>query len=204
MNPLRVLVGCEESGIVRDALIVRGHDAMSADLQPSRRPGPHYQGDLFDVIDYPWDLAIIHIPCTNTSVSGARWFKEKRMDGRQQASVSMFMRAWRGCMHIPGVAFEHPVSILSTLFREPDQIIQPWQFWHLDEPGKGEVKTTCLWTRGLPLLVPTTPNETGRHQACWLAPPSETRARDRSETYAGIADAWAAQWAGGERQELAA
>lgn len=93
---MKVLVACESSGRVRDAFTARGHDAMSCDLKPTERPGQHYMGDLFDVIDYPWDLAIFHIPCTNTSVSGARWFEQKRLDGRQQASVSLFMRAWRG------------------------------------------------------------------------------------------------------------
>jgi hypothetical protein len=190
---MRVLVGCESSGAVRDAMIAHGHDAMSCDLKPTETPGPHYQGDVFDVIDYPWDLGIFHFPCTNTSVSGARWFKAKRMDGRQQASVSLFLRGWKRAEHIPRVAFEHPVSIMSTLFREPDQIIQPWQFWH-GEPGGGEVKTTCLWTRGLPKLVPTTPNETGRIQACWLMGPSDTRAEDRSRTFPGIATAMAQQW----------
>lgn len=191
---MRVLIGCEESGIVRDAFIARGHDAMSADFQPSRRPGPHYQGDVFDVIDFPWDLAVMHFPCTDTSTSGARWFKEKRQDGRQQAGVALFMRGWRRCEHIPRVVFEHPVSIISTLFRKPDQIIQPHEYWHLNEFGKGEVKTTCLWTRGVGLLVPTTPDEPGRYQACWLMGPSDTRARDRAETYPGIADAMAEQY----------
>lgn len=200
---MKVLIGCEESGIVRDAFIARGHDAMSADFQPSRRPGPHYQGDVRDVLDYPWDLAIMHPPCTNTSTSGARWFQEKRMDGRQQAGVAFFLGLWRGLAHVPRKAFEHPVSVMSSLWRKPDQIIQPHQFWHLDEPGKGEVKTTCLWTEGLPLLVPTTPDEPGRYQACWLMAPSDTRARDRSETYRGIADAFAEQW-GGRALQVAA
>jgi hypothetical protein len=200
---VRVLIGCESSGIVRDAFLARSHEAMSCDLQPSERPGPHYQGDVFDVIDFPWDLAIFHFPCTHTSVSGARWFVEKRMDGRQQAGVALFMRGWRAAAHIPRVAFEHPISILSTLFREPDQIIEPWQFWHHQEPGKGERKATCLWTRGLPKLVPTTPQEPGRHQACWLAPPSETRAADRARTYPGIADAMAEQWGAIAQQEAA-
>lgn len=190
---MRVLVGCESSGIVRDAFLALGHDAMSCDLEPTERPGPHYQGDVFDVIDYPWDLGIFHFPCTNTSVSGARWFKEKRMDGRQQVGVSLFMRGWKLAGHIEKVCFEHPVSVISTLFRPSDQIIQPWQFWD-GEIGKGEVKTTCLWLRGLPLLIPTTPNEPGRYQACWLAPPSDTRAADRSRTYTGIAEAMAKQW----------
>jgi hypothetical protein len=184
--------------VIRDAFLARGHEAMSCDFAPTEKPGPHYQGDVFEVLDYPWDLAIMHPPCTNTSVSGARWFAEKRLDGRQQTGVAFFLRLWKACKDIPGVAFEHPVSIMSSLFRKPDQIIEPWQFWHLEEPGKGEKKTTCLWTRGLPLLVPTTPEEPGRHQACWLAPPSETRAADRARTYLGIGDAMAAQWGGGK------
>jgi hypothetical protein len=95
---------------------------------------------------------------------------------------------------IPMIALENPVSVISTRIRKPDQIIQPWQFWHLDVPGTGEVKTTCLWLKGLPKLLPTTPDEPGRHQACWLMGPSPTRKRDRSTTYAGIADAMAKQW----------
>jgi hypothetical protein len=190
---MRVLIGCESSGTVRDSFLRGGHDAMSCDLKDTEKPGPHYKGDLFDVIDYPWDIAIVHIPCTNTSVSGARWFKDKRMDGRQQASVSLFLKAWKACEHIPKVAFEHPVSIISTLFRKPDQTIQPHQFW-AGEHGKGEVKATCLWLKGLPKLVPTTPDEPGRVQAVWLMGPSETRATDRSRTNPGTADAMVEQW----------
>lgn len=203
---MRVLIGCESSGIVRDAMTALGHEAMSADFKPTERPGPHYQGDVFDVIDYPWDLGIFHFPCTNTSTSGARWFKAKRMDGRQQASVSLFMRGWRAAGHIPRVCFEHPMSVISTLFRKPDQIIQPHQFWdgEGEEPGKGEVKTTCLWLRGLDRLTPTTPNEAGRIQACWLMGPSDTRAEDRSRTFTGIAKAFAWQFAGPTEMEKAA
>lgn len=95
--------------------------------------------------------------------------------------------------HIPKVAFEHPVSVISTLFRKPDQVIQPHEYWS-GEFGKGEVKTTCLWLRGLPKLIPTTPDEPGRIQACWLMGPSDSRAEDRSRTYDGIADAFADQW----------
>lgn len=190
---MKILVGCEKTGTVRDAMLALGHEAMSCDLQDTDAPGPHYKGSVFDVIDYPWDLAIFHFPCTDTAVSGARWFQEKRMDGRQQRGVSLFMRGWRSAMHIPRVAFEHPVSIISTMFRGPDQIIHPHQFWQ-GEPGKGEVKATCLWLRGLPLLVPTTPGEIGRHPACWLMGPSETRAQDRSKTNPGTAAAMAEQW----------
>lgn len=164
MRELDVLIGCESSGTVRDAFIKAGHKAMSCDLLPTDVPGPHYQGNVFDVIDYPWDLAIFHFPCTNTSVSGARHFPEKIMDGRQQASVALFMKGWRLSSHIPMVGFEHPISIMSTLFRKPDQIIQPWQFGH------GETKSTCLWLRGLPLLMPTNTVD-GREARIHKAPP---------------------------------
>lgn len=186
---MRVLIGCEESGVVRDAFISRGHEALSCDLNPTRRPGPHYQGDVFDVIDYPWDLAIFHFPCTHTSVSGAKHFEAKREDGRQQAAVSLFLRGWKRAGHIPRVAFEQPVSILSRLFRKPDQIIQPWQFGH------GETKATCLWLRNLPLLAPTNVVD-GREARVHRMAPGPDRARARSETYAGIAEAMANQWGG--------
>lgn len=184
---MKIGVFCEFSGIVRDAFIKRGHDAMSCDLLPTERPGPHFQGDLFELIDYPFDLAIFHIPCTNTAVSGARHFEAKKMDGRQQRSVSMFMKAWRQSQHIPRVAFEHPVSIMSTMFRRPDQIIQPWMFGH------GEVKATCLYLRGLPLLTPTNIVE-GRQPKVHYASPSPDRWKVRSETLPGVADAFAEQW----------
>jgi hypothetical protein len=184
---MKVLVGCEFSGVVRDRFIARGHEAMSADFLDTERPGPHYRGDVFDVIDYPWDLAIFHFPCTNTAVSGARHFAEKRMDGRQQYGVSQFMRGWRRAMHIPRVGFEHPVSIISTLFRPPDQIIQPHQFGH------PETKAICLWLRGLPPLMPTNQVE-GREQRVWRLPPSPDRWKDRSRFFDGIADAMAEQW----------
>ncbi len=177
----------ENSGAIRDALLAVGVDALSCDLLPSDKPGPHYQGDMFDIIDYPWDLAIFHIPCTNTSVSGAKHFAAKWADGRQAASVSMFMRAWKGAAHIPRVAFEHPVSIMSSLFRKPDQITQPWMFGH------GEVKATCWWLRGLPLLVPTNVVE-GREARVHKMPPSPERWKLRSETLPGVAAAIAAQW----------
>lgn len=187
MQNLRVLVACEESGVVRDAFIAQGHDAMSCDLLPSRESGPHYQGDLFDVIDYPWDLALFFIPCTNTSVSGAKHFKEKWSDGRQAASVSLFMKSVRRSEHIPHVAWEHPVSIISTLWRKPDQIIQPWQHGH------GETKQTCIWLKGLPKLEPTE-IVGGREQRVWKMGPGPDRARLRSETFPGIASAMADQW----------
>jgi hypothetical protein len=143
-SSLKVLVACEFSGVVRDAFIRLGHDAMSCDLLPTEAPGPHYCGDLFDVIDYPWDLAIFHPECTHLAVSGARHFAAKRMDGRQQAAVAFFMRIERRSAHIPATAIEQPISIMSSIHRRPDQIIQPWQFGH------GETKATCLWLKSCP------------------------------------------------------
>lgn len=192
---MKVLVGCEQSGVVRDAFIALGHEAMSCDLLPSAKPGPHYQGDIFDVLDYPWDLAIFHPPCTHTSVSGSRHFEAKRMDGRQQAAVSFFLRLLRRSEHIPQTVFEQPVSIISSLYRKPDQIIQPWQFGH------GETKATCLWLKRTSPLVPTNIVE-GRFARIHRMPPSPERAQMRSETYSGVAAAMAAQWGRSRRLEL--
>lgn len=184
---MKVLVACECSGVVRDEFISRGFDAMSCDLLPTDREGPHYQGDIFDVIDYPWDMAIFHIPCTDTAVSGAKHFKQKWKDGRQAASVSLFMKSIRRSKHIPHRAWEHPVSIMSTIWRKPDQVIHPWQFGH------PETKTTCLWLEGLPKLTPTEIVE-GRENRIHRMPPSPNRAKLRSETYSGWANAFADQW----------
>ncbi len=160
---------------------------MSCDLLPTDSPGSHYKGDLFDVIDYPWDLVIAHPPCTHLSVSGARHFEAKRMDGRQQSAVSFFMQIVRRTAHVPMVAIENPVCIMSGLYRKPDQIIQPWQFGH------GETKATCLWLKGLPPLVPTEIVK-GRENRIHRLPPSADRWKIRSQTYAGIARAMAEQW----------
>lgn len=184
---MKVLIACEYSGAVRDAFIRGGHDAMSCDLLPTESEGPHYQGSLFDVIDYPWDLMIAHPPCTHLSVSGSRHFEAKRMDGRQQAAVAFFMQIVRRSAHIPMTAIENPVCIMSSLYRKPDQIIQPWQFGH------GETKATCLWMKGLPLLQPTNIVE-GRENRIHRMPPSADRWKERSRTYEGIAKAMADQW----------
>lgn len=190
---MRVLVACEYSGVVRDAFIRGGHDAMSCDLLPTDVPGPHYQGDVFDVIDAQWDLMIAHPPCTDLAVSGAAWFKEKRMDGRQAASIAFFMRLMKA--GIPMIAVENPVCIMSSLYRKPDQIVQPYMFGHM------ETKATCLWLKGLPKLMPTNDvkeqtmalPEKERMRLHYL-PPSEDRWKIRSQTFQGIADAMAAQW----------
>lgn len=194
---MRILVACESSGTVRDAFIRAGHDAMSCDLLPTDSPGPHYQGDVFDVIDYPWELMIGHPPCTHLSVSGSRHFAEKKLDGRQQAAVSFFMRLIRQSAHIPMVAIENPVCIMSSLYRKPDQIIHPWQYGH------GETKATCLWLKGLPLLQPTNIVE-GREARIHRMPPSPDRWKERSKTFSGVADAMASQWGRSAQMEIAA
>jgi len=182
---VRVLVACEFSGRVRDAFLSLGHEAMSCDLLETEAPGPHYRGDVRDVLDYPWDLMICHPPCTDLSVSGAKHFAAKRMDGRQQASVSFaLMLAKSG---IPRICLENPISVLSSLWRKPDQIIQPWQFGH------GETKATCLWLKGLTPLQPTNIVD-GREQRVFRLPPSADRWKERSRTFPGIAAAMADQW----------
>ena len=123
---MRVLVACEYSGTVRDAFRARGHDAMSCDLLPTDVPGPHYQGDVRDVLGEGWDLMVAHPPCTHLAVSGARWFHLKQ---REQVDALDFVRLLLAAS-IPRIALENPVSIISSRIRKPDQVIQPWQFGH--------------------------------------------------------------------------
>lgn len=186
MRRLKVLVACEYSGVVRDAFIRGGHESMSCDLLDTEAPGPHYKGDVRDVLDYPWDLMIAHPPCTDLSVSGARHFVGKRLTGKQQSGASFFMMLAKA--DIPRIAIENPVSIMSSLYRKPDQIIQPWMFGH------GETKATCLWLKGLPPLKPTNIVE-GREQRIHRMPPSPDRWKERSRTFDGIAQAMSLQWA---------
>lgn len=180
---MRVLVACEFSGRVRDAFIARGHDAISCDLLPTERDGPHIQGSVLDVLGENWDLIIGHPPCRYLAVSGARWFK-----GRipEQNAALEFVQA---LMNAPceRIAIENPVSIISTRIRKPDQIIQPWQFGH------GETKKTCLWLKNLPPLTPTDIVE-GRLPLVHFASPGLERWKLRSRTYLGIAEAMAQQW----------
>jgi site-specific DNA-cytosine methylase len=182
---VRVLIACEFSGTVRDAFAARGHDAMSCDLLETEKPGPHYKGDVRDVLHGCWDLLIAHPPCTDLAVSGARHFEQKRIDGRQARSIAFFMEMIRA--PIPRIVVENPVYIMSRLYREPDQIIQPWQFGH------GETKTTCLWLKNVQKLQPTNIVE-GRDDRIHKLPPSPDRWKLRSETYAGVAEAMADQW----------
>ena len=183
---MRVLVACEFSGRVRDAFTSRGIDAVSVDLLPSETEGSHIQGDVLEVIKSErFDMMLAFPECTHLAVSGARWFKEKRADGRQQKALQ-FVRDLIDAP-IERICIENPVSIISSHIRKPDQIINPYEFGH------GETKRTCLWLKNLPLLRPTDEVE-GREQRVHLMPPSETRWKDRSRTYEGIARAMADQW----------
>jgi hypothetical protein len=195
---MKILIACEFSGTVRDAFIARGHDAMSCDLLPTDKPGPHYQGNVFDIINDGWDLMIAHPPCTHLACSGAKHFAKKREDGRQQQGINFFM-ALVNCK-IPKYAIENPIGIMSSVYRKPDQIIQPWQFGHEAS------KSTCLWLKGLPLLKPTqvvnkgefVTFSSGKRMTKWYAdaaklPPKE-REKARNKTFQGIANAMAEQW----------
>lgn len=191
---MRVIIACESSGTVRSAFRALGHDAWSCDLLPADDCHPcHLQMDAIDAIKEglegeAWDLVIAHPPCTHLASSGARWFAEKRADGRQQAGIGLFLAIRDACEAI-GVAYaiENPVGVMSRIWRKPDQIIQPWQFGH------GETKSTCLWLSGLPLLVPTNVVE-GREARIHRMSPGPLRWKERSKTYQGIAEAMAQQW----------
>lgn len=172
---MRVLVACEYSGRVRDAFLRRGHDAMSCDLLPTDVPGPHYQGDVRDVLGYGWDLMVAHPPCTYLSVSGMHWTSRGLRDPQLTEDALNFVRLLLSAP-IPRIALENPVSVISSRIRKPDQVIQPWWF------GEDASKKTCLWLKGLAPLVPTTPcpprgwklvkysgdllNDEGEHDEC--------------------------------------
>lgn len=146
---MRILVACEESQAVTKELRRLGHEAYSCDLQECSGGHPewHLQVDALELLKMRWDMLLAFPPCTDLAVSGARWFPEKRADGRQKRSIDFFLRFARA--DIPRIAIENPIGIMSSEYRKPDQIIQPWQFGH------GETKATCLWLKGLPPLVPT-------------------------------------------------
>ena len=184
---MKVLIACEYSGAVREAFRKRGHEALSCDLLPTEVDGPHYEGDVFDIINDGWDLMIAHPPCTHLAVSGARHFAAKKASGVQDEALE-FVRKLLDA-DIPRIALENPISIISSRIRKPDQIIQPWQFGH------GETKATCLWLKNLPKLTPTDIVE-GREQRVHLMPPGPNRWKERSRTFQGIADAMAQQWGG--------
>ena len=202
---MKVLVACEFSGIVRDAFRARGHDAWSCDLLPTEREGPHIQDDVLKHLDDGWDLMIAHPPCTHLAVSGAAWFERKRADGRQQQGIDLFMQFT--ATNTPKWCIENPVGIMSTLYRPPDQIIQPYYF------GDEFQKTTCLWLKGLPPIIHRKADDlfdksthvdrgemiefaSGKRMAKWYAllRADSTGAHIRSRTFPGIAAAMAEQW----------
>jgi len=191
---MRILIACEYSGTSRRAFAARGHDVWSCDLLPADDGSPnHIQGDVLPLLNQGWDMMICHPPCTHLAVSGARWFKDKK---QQQEEALDFVRALLD-EPIPRIALENPVSIISSRIRKPDQIIQPWMF------GQEATKTTCLWLKNLPHLVPTNVvgkgerhiTKSGRSLPKWYnLPPSEDRWKIRSTTFTGIAEAMAEQW----------
>jgi hypothetical protein len=192
---MKVLIACEYSGRVRDAFLASGHDAMSCDLLPTDSPGPHHQGDVFDIIHDGWDLMVAHPPCTYLSVSGMHWTTRGLRDPKLTEDALAFVQRLMDAP-IERIAIENPISVISSRIRKPDQIIQPWWFGH------DASKKTCLWLKNLPLLQPTDmlPGDAKTRRANQTAsgqnklPPSKDRWKIRSETYAGIANAMAAQW----------
>ena len=180
-----MLVACEYSGAVRDSFLAMGHDAISCDLLPTDVPGPHYQGDVFDIIDDGFDLMVAHPPCTFLCVSGLHWNNRGRGHQGTADALVFFKRLLD--VDIPMIAVENPIGIASTKIRPADQTIQPWQYGH------GETKATQLWLKNLPLLRPTNIVE-GREPRIHMLPPSKDRWKIRSATYRGIAQAMAQQW----------
>lgn len=180
---LKILIACEFSGIVRESFNKLGHNVYSCDLLESEIPGKHIKDDVLNHLNENWDLMIAFPPCTHLAVSGARWFKYKVNE--QKNAISFFMSLINA--PIKKIAIENPISIMSSVYRKPDQIIQPWQFGH------GETKSTCLWLKNLPKLKPTKiVNE--KYPRIHMEPPSLNRWKNRSRTYHGIADAMAKQW----------
>ena len=198
MGGMKVLVACEYSGTVRDAFRAAGHDALSCDLLPTDVPGPHYQGDVTDIINDGWDLMVAHPPCTYLCSSGLHWNKRRPERAQMTEDALKFVQFLLDAP-IPRIALENPIGCIGTRIRKADQTIQPWQFGH------DASKSTCLWLKNLPLLTPTAvvepriangkkrwANQTDSGQN--RLPPSEDRWKIRSETYAGIAAAMVAQW----------
>ena len=196
---MNVAIAGEFSGIVREAFRKRGHNAVSCDYRPSEQPGPHYQGSWFDqefLKLCAWDLWICHPDCTYLVVSGAKWMSIEWREEAQLAALHTVKALWK--LPVPRMAIENPVGKLSSLWRGPDQIIQPY---HFGDPFK---KTTCLWLKNLPQLVPT--NDLGDgEQACWKEAPRPERKKNRARTYPGVADAFAEQWGilGAKREHAA-
>lgn len=189
---MKVLVACEYSGIVRDAFTKKGHDATSCDILPTESKGKHYQGDVLDILDDGWDLMIAHPPCTHLSVSGARWFTEGKKPMYLRDEAIEFVRKLMNAP-IDKICIENPVSVISSYIRKSDQMINPFQFGHM------EYKRTCLWLKNLPKLKETNnvKKETDalpdkeKHRIWWIG---SGKGKERSKFYTGIADAMAEQW----------
>lgn len=200
---MNVLIACEESQAVCIEFRKKGHNAFSCDILEcsGNHPEWHILGDVVPLlngrcefvtmdgtrhkIDGRWDMLIAFPPCTHLASSGARYFAQKRADGRQKQGVDFFLLFTTADCDM--IVIENPIGIMSTIYRKPDQIIQPWQFGH------GETKATCLWLKNVQPLRPTHIVE-GREQRIWKMPPSEDRSRIRSKTYTGIAIAMGEQW----------
>lgn len=197
---MKVLIACEYSGAVRDEFIKLGHDAISCDLLPTDKPGPHYQGNVMDIINKGWDLMVAFPPCTHLALSGAQWFLEKIQDGRQQAAIDFVKELMLA--PIDKIAIENPMGVIPNYIRPYDQVIQPYEF------GDPYQKTTCLWLKNLPKLKPTNIVGQGefyewidkkgkkKRQPLWYmkALSKNDTAKTRSETFPGIAKAMANQW----------
>ncbi len=189
---MRILIACEFSGRVRDAFIAMGHDVVSCDLLPTDRPGPHIQGEVELILEDGWDMMIAFPPCTYLCSSGLHW--NKRVEGRSEKTHEAMLFVFNLIdAPIKMIALENPIGCISTKYKKPDQIIQPWMF------GEDASKSTCLWLKGLPLLEPTNiikkkryANQTPSGQN--KLGPSPDRAKLRGTTYQGIADAMALQW----------
>ncbi|MCA1572896.1 MAG: hypothetical protein LC798_21925 [Chloroflexi bacterium] len=201
---MRVLVACEFSGIVRDAFIARGHAAMSCDLLPTESPGPHYQGDVRELLSQGWDLMVAHPPCTYLSNAGVRHLHSipsrngvltKVHGDARWAAMREGAGLFRDLMSapIPRIAVENPIMhkyAIAEIGRRQDQVVQPWMF------GEPVQKAVALWLVGLPLLLATGPFMEERHQLVHKMAPSPDRAKKRSRFFPGIADAMADQWGG--------
>ena len=197
---MKILIACEESGIVTKYFRLKGHEAYSCDLLPtsSQYPEYHYQQDVIPLLKESWDMIIAHPPCDHLAVSGSRWFKEKQQDGRQKKGIDFFLQCWNA--NADKIAIENPVGIMSSKLRKPDCIVHPYHF------GDFASKKTCLWLKNLPVLVPTnnveqqvqyTTISSGKKFSTWeyeISKNRHNRKMMRSKTFEGIAKAMAEQW----------
>ena len=204
MKKLKVLIACEFSGTVRDAFAAKGHDSWSCDLENTETPGKHIQDYVENHLNKNWDLIIAHPPCTYLTVTGNKWFKDEYKDRfptrkNDRKKAIQFFKLFTE-LDTPKIVIENPIGIMSTHYRKPDQIIQPYQFGHEAS------KSTCLWIKGLPLLKPTkivskgefVTYKSGKRMTKWYADAAKLkpkeRAKIRNKTFPGIAKAMADQW----------